>query len=63
MSMPRIYEPSPDEIRFGCREIQMTWSPAERRSRSLGLDGAAEVFVTACSVKEPESWEDEARVA
>ncbi len=63
MRTPQIYEPSAAEIRFGCREIQKTWTPAERRYRSLGLDGAAEVFVTACSVDVADEWEDEAQVA
>ncbi len=58
-----IYLPSPDEIRFGCWGIQKTWTTAERRSRSLGLDGAADVFVTACPVDAPSEWEDEAQVA
>lgn len=26
-------DPSPDEIRQACREIQSTWSPAERHRR------------------------------
>ncbi len=54
-----IYLPSAAEIQIGCWEIQNTWTPAERRSRSLGLDGAAEVFVRTCPVKEPDDWDEE----
>ena len=62
MSRPRIYLPSADEIRFGCWVIQKTWTPAERRSRSRGMDEAAEVFVKTYPVEEPECWGEE-RVA
>ena len=64
MSEPRmIYEPSAAEIRFGCWQIQKTWTLEDRRSRSRGLDSAVEVFVTSCSVDVPGEWENEAQVA
>ncbi len=31
-SLP-IYEPTPDEIREACRQIQQSWSEQERRRR------------------------------
>lgn len=32
------YLPTEEEIRWHCQEFQKTWSPVERRSRSLGHD-------------------------
>lgn len=37
------YEPSPEEIRAACAKFQATWSRAERRKRSGGLDCAGGV--------------------
>jgi hypothetical protein len=32
----RIYEPSPQDIRWACEQIQATWSPQERAKRYRG---------------------------
>lgn len=37
------YEPTPEEIRAACAKFQATWSRAERRKRSGGLDCAGGV--------------------
>jgi hypothetical protein len=30
-----VYEPTPKDVRRGCKEIQATWSPRERAKRAM----------------------------
>lgn len=41
--MHEPYDPSPEEIRMACEEIQATWTDHERYRRSAGRDQQAKI--------------------
>lgn len=52
-SVPQFsYAPSPAEIREACLEIQMSWSPQERRRRCIqGVDQRITVQTVRCELR------------
>ena len=48
LSLPKTYDPTPEEIRAACLEIQKEWSPQEEYGRRMYKDEPVDLQRTGC---------------